>query len=106
MSDVFSTVLSGTAVYVLGQMALELVLESVRDLKKTIGMISHSLIEREGDIFNPGRGKDDVMDDTARELRKLASRLPKYLDLIPSYTLMARIFSLPFPAEILAASKA
>ncbi len=33
MSDVFSTVLSGTAVYVLGQMGLKLVLEPVRDLK-------------------------------------------------------------------------
>jgi hypothetical protein len=46
------------------------------------------------------------MDETARELRKLASRLPKYLYLIPLYTVMARIFRLPFRAEILAASKA
>ena len=69
-------------------------------------MISQSLIERKSEISNPGLGKDDVMDETARELRKLASRLPKYLYLIPLYTVMARIFRLPFRAEILAASKA
>jgi hypothetical protein len=106
MSDVFSTVLSGTAVYVLGQMALKLVLEPVHDLQKTIGVISHSLIEREGDIFNPGLGQKDVMDETARELRKLAAQLRYHLNLIPLYTVTARIFRLPFRAEILAASKA
>jgi hypothetical protein len=69
-------------------------------------MISHSLIERESDIFNPGLGPEAVVDETARELTKLASRLLKYLYLIPLYTVMARIFRLPFRAEILAASKA
>jgi hypothetical protein len=80
--SVFWTVVSGTLVYVLGQMALELVLKPVRDLKKTIGMISHSLIERESDILNPGRGQDDVMDETAREqaLKGLANGIRKSAD--------------------------
>jgi hypothetical protein len=103
---VFLTVFSGTVTYVLGQLALKLVVEPVHDLKKTIGGISHSLIERESDIFNPGLGQNDVMDETARELRKLASQLQSHLYLIPWYTVMARIFRLPFPAKILVASKA
>jgi hypothetical protein len=69
-------------------------------------MISQSLIERKSEISNPGLGKDDVMDETARELRKLASLLHNYWYLIPMYTVMAWIFRLPFPAEILAASAA
>jgi hypothetical protein len=56
---VFWTVVSGTLVYILGQIAFKLVIEPVHDLKKTIGVISHSLIERESDIFNPGLGPDD-----------------------------------------------
>jgi hypothetical protein len=83
MSDVFFTVLSGAAVYVLGQFALKLVVEPVHDLKKTIGLISYSLIERKGDIFNPGLGQKDAMDETARELRKLGSLLPPQMYLIP-----------------------
>jgi hypothetical protein len=106
MSDVFSTVFSGTVVYVLGQLALKLVVEPVHDLKKTIGTISHSLIERANVISNPGLSPKDVNDETSRELRKLASQLPSHLYLIPCYPVMAGIFRLPIPAEILAASKA
>jgi hypothetical protein len=99
-------VVSGTFVYILGQIALKLVIEPVHDLKKTIGVISHSLIERANVISNPGVPTKDVMDETSRELRKLASQLRSHLYLIPCYPVMAGIFRLPLPAEILAASKA
>ena len=102
----FWTVVSGTFVYILGQVALKLVIEPVHDLKKTIGVISHSLIERANVISNPGVPTKDVMDETSRELRKLASQLRSHLYLIPCYPVMAGIFRLPLPAEILAASKA
>ena len=75
-------------------------------MKKTIGVISHSLIERANVISNPGVPTKDVMDETSRELRKLASQLRSHLYLIPCYPVMAGIFRLPLPAEILAASKA
>jgi hypothetical protein len=104
--EVFLTVLSGTLIYVLGQFGLKLVVEPVHELKKTIGAISFSLIERANVIFNPGLSPKDVNDETARELRKLASQLPPHLYLIPRYPVMARIFGLPVLAEILAASKA
>jgi hypothetical protein len=106
MSDVFSTVISGTAVYVFGQLALKLVVEPVQDLTKTIGVISYSLIERANVISNPGSWPKDVMDETSRELRKLASQLHYHLDLIPFYPTTAGIFRLPVPDKILAASKA
>jgi hypothetical protein len=104
--SVFWTVFSGTLVYILGQIFLKLFIEPVHDLKKTIGMISHSLIERANVISNPGLLPKDVNDETSQELRKLASRLQSHLYLIPCYPAMAWIFRLPLRAGILAASKA
>ena len=42
---IFITVLSGVITFVLGQLIAKLVLDSVHDLKKTIGQISHALVE-------------------------------------------------------------
>ena len=94
---VFLTVSSGTVTYVLGQLALKLVVEPVHDLKKTIGMISHSLIERANVISNPGLSPKDVNDETSRELRKLASQLLSHLCLIPCYPVMAGYSDFPIP---------
>lgn len=106
LAVVFLTVSSGTVTYVLGQLAFKLVVEPVHDLKKTIGVISHSLIERANVISKPGISPKDVMDEKSRELRKLASQLRSHLYVIPCYPVMAGIFRLPRPAEILVASKA
>jgi hypothetical protein len=106
LSGVFWTVFSGTVIYVLGQLALKLVIEPVHDLKKTIGVISYSLIERANVIYNPGMFAKDVMDETSRELRNLASQLRSHLYLIPCYPVTAWIFRLPLAAKILAASNA
>ena len=81
--SVFWTVFSGTVVYIFGQIALKLVIEPVHDLKKTIGMISHALIECANVIYNPGVLTKDVLDETSRELRNLASQLRSHLYLIP-----------------------
>jgi hypothetical protein len=106
MLTVFSTVLSGTLVYVLGQIILKFFIEPVQELKKTIGVISHSLIERANVIYNPGIGLKEIETETSKELRNLVSRLQSHLYLIPRYSPTAQIFGLPLPAKILAASKA
>jgi hypothetical protein len=104
MLTVFSTVLSGTLVYVLGQIILKFFIEPVQELKKTIGVISHSLIERGNVIGNPGLGLQGF--ETEQELRNLAARLRSHLYLIPRYSATAQIFRLPPPPKILAASGA
>lgn len=45
-STVFLTVLSGVITYVLGQLVLKLVIEPVQELRKTIGVVAHAMIER------------------------------------------------------------
>jgi hypothetical protein len=106
MSDVFWTVFTGSATYVVGQIVLKLVIEPAQDLKMTFGVISYSLIERANVISNPGLGLKEIETETAQELRNLASKLRSHLYLIPRYSVTARIFGLPPPAKILAASRA
>src|ERR1700740_3158470 len=96
----FFTVLSGVLVYVVGQIILKFFIEPVHDLKKTIGAISHSLIERGNVLYNPGVNSTEVNNETSREFRKLASQLESHLFLIPCYSSTARIFRLPAFAEI------
>jgi hypothetical protein len=97
---VFLTVFSGVVTYIVGQLVLKLLIEPVQDLKKTIGMISYAILERGSVISNPCNSTNAVMDDTARELKKLAAHLRAHLSLIPCYPRSARIFRLPSQANI------
>lgn len=103
---VFLTVLTGVLTYVLGQLGLKLVIEPVQDLRKTIGFISHALIERANVIHNPGVAAQEVMDEASNHLRSLSSQLQSHLYLVPKYALTARLFRLPSLAEIREASSA
>jgi hypothetical protein len=105
-ATVFLTVISGVLTYVLGQLVLKLVIEPVHDLRKTIGLISHALIERANVIQNPGVPSDEVMNATSQELRRLSSQLQSHLYLVPKYTITARVFQLPSRQSLLDASGA
>jgi len=52
-STVFLTIFAGVVTYVLGQIVLKLVIEPVQDLRRTIGAISLTLIERANVTQNP-----------------------------------------------------
>jgi len=103
---VFLTVLSGVLTYVLGQLVVKLVIEPVQDMRKTIGLISHALIEHASIYHNPGVPTQDAMNETSRELRKLSSQLQAHLFLVPRYGVISRIFGLPLHASVLEASSA
>lgn len=100
------TVVSGVLTYVLGQLVLKLVIEPVQDFRKTVGRISHALIERANVIQNPGVPTHEVMQETSRELRVLSSELQAHLYLIPSYCITRAAFRLPKRELVLQASQA
>lgn len=86
---VLLTVLSAVLTYVLGQLVVKLVIEPVQDMKRTIGQISHSLIEHANIIQNPGVPPEEVMKETSQHFRKLSSQIQTHLYLVPLYRLTA-----------------
>jgi len=97
---IFLTILSGVLTFVLGQVIVKLVIDPVQDMKKTIGMISHAMVERAHVISNPGIPEKVVMDETSIELRKLASQLHAHLRLVPQYSRTAKVFGLPSDTQV------
>ena len=103
---VFFTVLSGVITFVIGQVIVKLLLDPVQDMKKTIGQVSHTLVERANVIGNPGVPTKEIMDETSDSLRTLSSQLHAHLYLIPSYGVTSTIFCLPSKEKLLVASTA
>jgi len=101
---VFITVLSGVITFVIGQLVVKLILDPVQDLKKTIGQISHVLVERANVIANPGVPSKEIMDDTSDSLRRLSAQLHAHLYLVPLYKQTSTVFRLPSKDALLAAS--
>jgi hypothetical protein len=103
---VFFTVLSGVITFVIGQLIVKLLLDPIQDMRKTIGLVSHTLVERANVISNPGNPAKQVIDDTSDELRRLSSQLHAHLYLVPCYYTTSRIFRLPTKEKLLTASVA
>ena len=102
--DVFLTIISGVSVYVAGQLISKLVIEPVHEMKKTIGTISHSLIENGQVIANPGLLGIEREKEISRHLRTLSSQLQASLYLVPKYDCSSTLFGLPSRTKILSAS--
>jgi hypothetical protein len=85
-------------------MVVTLVIEPVQDFKKTIGQVSHALIEHTNVYLNPGIAKEEIQHDVSSLFRKLSSQLHAHLFLVPLYSLTAVIFGLPSREKVLAAS--
>ena len=103
-STVFLTVISGVITYVLGQLAVKLIIDPVQEMKKTIGQIALSLIERANVVANPGIPQKEVIDETTKHFRQLSSQLQSHLYLVPCYKLTAKVFRLPVMENVLRAT--
>jgi hypothetical protein len=101
---VFFTVISGVLTYVVGQLILKLVIDPVHEMRKTIGRISHALIEHAAVIANPGVPTREAMDEASTELRKLSSEIQSHLYLVPLYDWTRKVFRLPTRKKIIDAS--
>lgn len=104
-ATVFWTVVTGVITFVIGQLIVKLVIDPVQDLKRTIGQISHALIEHANVYQNPGLPPVELQQGTSTHLRKLSSQLQAHLFLVPAYSFTARLFCLPSQSALLEASK-
>jgi hypothetical protein len=102
---VFFTILTGVAIFVLGQIIVRFLIEPVQEMKRTIGQISHSLTEHANVIQNPGLPKDKMIENTSQHLRNLSAQLESHLYLIPVYELTSKIFSLPSKNNVLKSAR-
>jgi len=96
----FLTILAGVVIFVLGQMALKLIIEPVHEFRRVVADISHALIEDAQVIWNPGLIGCEKEDAVSDRLRILSSRLNAQMYLIPRYEWSGRIFGLPSRKEV------
>jgi hypothetical protein len=102
---VFWTVLSGTFVFVFGQIILQFVIVPVQDFLKTIAAIAHARVEHAQVTANPGVLLAERMDETSRHLRRLSAQLHSHLFLVRPYVPVSRVFNLPSRSKVLQTSK-
>jgi hypothetical protein len=101
---VLLTILSGTTVFVLGQLILKFVVEPAAELRKTIAQISQFLIEYGSVIHNPGVPPKETERQVSDGLKNLSGQLRSHLCLIPCYGTTARVLRLPARDSVLRAS--
>ena len=104
-STVFWSVLTGVITFVVGQLVVKLAIDPVQELKRTIGQISHALVEHANVYQNPGLRSEEIQTETSSHLRKLSSQLQAHLYLVPTYSFTAWVFRLPSKNALLEASK-
>ena len=100
MTDVFTTVLSGVFVYIVGQWVLRWVIEPVQDTRKTIGEIAHFLREYQAPIANRDVTSKERLSEISNRLNLLSADLFSHLYLVPGYNFTRRLFGLPSSKHI------
>jgi len=98
--ELFTTVISGVLVFVLGQLLLKLVIEPLQELKKEIALTLDSIVFYENISSNPGFNSKEEIDKVSSVLRKHASNLKAKLSIIPFYTFWYMLRILPSKENI------
>lgn len=104
--SIFTAIVSGVSVFVIGQIILKLVIEPIQQLKKTMADISHTFIRYAYAIHNnkdaiPEGSHDEVFD----KLRQLSGQLYGDIALIPGYQFLRILFCLPKKENIYESAK-
>lgn len=101
---IFLTILAGVCTFVLGQIALKLLIDPVQEFKRVIAEIAHVLIEHANVFGNPGLLDPEKEKAVSELLRQLSSRLNAQMYLVPAYEVTSKIFGLPPKDEVVAAA--
>src|SRR4051812_29404974 len=89
--QIFLTILSGVAVYILGQTFLNFVLEPIKAFNKERGDASFFMLSLRAKITNASNTDSKIQS----EVKEVAAALISTMAQIPCYSLTRRIFSLP-----------
>jgi len=109
MMDFVLGIFATVAGFVGGQFTLKLVIEPAQEMKRTIGLISYSLLEYNKDISNPRSIDKDKAHEIYTHLNALAAQLQGSFYLIPKWIrrcdCLASFFGFPSQGNILKASQ-
>lgn len=103
--NIFATILAGVAVFVLGQILLKLVIEPIQKLREVIAEVAFYLANDHAVIHNAEMVEKEKAQIASSNLRQLGARLVASQQLIPFYSYLGKLFSLPDRANIQKASQ-
>lgn len=92
---IFTTIISGVTVFVLGQIFLKMVIEPVQNLKATISKVAHCLTNDYIILMNADVLSKKESQETYKKLRNLGAQLYADLHVVPLYHFFRNIFGLP-----------
>jgi hypothetical protein len=87
------TIITGVAVFVLGQIILKWFIEPIQEQRRTIGRVANHLnfyANVDAEISSP-----EEMEEAHRSIRGLSSSLHESLTLIPCYRLLSALWIVP-----------
>lgn len=107
MSPIFLTIMSGTAVFVGGQIFQKFFIEPIHELHKLRGEVADGLIFYANVYSNPRSPENlsDEYDHAQVAIRQLASRLSARAHAIPWYSLWDRLCFVPKRKNVAQASR-
>ena len=101
----FTTILAGVAVFVLGQIVLKWMIEPIQELRKLKGEILFHLANDHATIQNAKIVEKEAAREVGRTLERLGASLLANQHLIPMYSRIQRVFQLPDREKIQFAAK-
>jgi hypothetical protein len=101
--QIFWTVVSGVAVYVLGQAVLQFVFEPIKKFNEQRSDTSFLPLLHQAKITNASNTNPEIQDD----IKEMGAALIAYMRQIPFYSLLAslRLFGLPPKADVFEATR-
>ncbi|MBD3813965.1 MAG: hypothetical protein IE917_17360 [Betaproteobacteria bacterium] len=103
--NIFLTIISGVAVFVLGQIFLKLVIDPIQEAKKTIARIRIELIRNGHVLHNANAVDKELKDKLFESFRSLAAELIAATEIIPFYKATSKVAGLPSNKKMRDASR-
>ena len=101
----FTTILAGVSVFVIGQIFLKWVIEPIQQLREVISQIIYLFANDNGTIHNAIIIDKEVALSVSKELKSLGAKLISKQHLIPFYNKIYKWLKLPEEKNLLEAAK-